>query len=178
MMRVASAMFAALGLWAASARRCDMARLRRGMVADGHEPWEALVLHMLIAALEQGASIPRALQSVGGVCGGAIGMRLVSAAHALHRGARWRDSWPRPDSAVSEGIVALIAAALEPSWEHGDAAVARLAAAIDQMDERDRSSIEQSASRLSVRLLLPIGLCFLPAFVLIGVIPSIVSLTA
>ena len=37
--------------------------------------------------------------------------------------------------------------------------------------------IEQTAGKLTVRLLLPTGLCFLPAFMFIGVIPAIASFT-
>ena len=39
----------------------------------------------------------------------------------------------------------------------------------------ERSRIEQSAAKLSIRLLLPTGLCMLPAFVAIGVIPAVMS---
>ena len=37
------------------------------------------------------------------------------------------------------------------------------------------SAIERNAAKLSVKLLMPTGLCFLPAFVLVGVIPAIAS---
>ena len=43
------------------------------------------------------------------------------------------------------------------------------------MDGSERARIEQRASRLSVRLLLPMGLCLLPAFLLIAVVPTIMS---
>ena len=35
--------------------------------------------------------------------------------------------------------------------------------------------MERAAARLSVRLLMPTGLCFLPAFVIVGVLPAIAS---
>ena len=51
----------------------------------------------------------------------------------------------------------------------------RLETAIEQLDWDERSRIEQSAAKLSIRLLLPTGLCMLPAFVAIGVIPAVMS---
>ena len=51
----------------------------------------------------------------------------------------------------------------------------RLEAAIEQLDWDERARIEQSAAKLSVRLLLPTGLCMLPAFVAIGVVPAVMS---
>lgn len=77
-----------------------------------------------------------------------------------------------------EGISAMlerVAGVLEASWEHGDAPVGCIDAAVEQMDRDERSDIERHAARLSVRLLMPMGLCFLPSFILIGVLPVIVS---
>jgi len=41
-----------------------------------------------------------------------------------------------------------------------------------------RSAAREAAGRLGVRLVLPLGLCFLPAFILIGLVPVILSLAA
>jgi hypothetical protein len=71
--------------------------------------------------------------------------------------------------------MALVHDALADSWAYGSAPMERLEATIAQVDENERSQIEQGASRLSIRLLVPTGLCFLPAFLFIGVIPAIAS---
>lgn len=73
------------------------------------------------------------------------------------------------------GSLAVIRAALEPSWLHGDAPAVRLESALEQLDADERSAIERRAARLSVKLLVPTGLCFLPAFIMVGVIPSMMS---
>ncbi|MCW2777557.1 MAG: hypothetical protein JWN17_1282, partial [Frankiales bacterium] len=52
-------------------------------------------------------------------------------------------------------------------------AVARLAA--DARAEA-RSAAEQRARRAGVLAVAPLGLCFLPAFVLLGVVPVVVGL--
>lgn len=69
----------------------------------------------------------------------------------------------------------LLRDALAESWRYGASPSERLRAAMESLDRDERAAIERHASRLSVRLLAPTGLCFLPAFIVIGVIPSIVS---
>ena len=77
---------------------------------------------------------------------------------------------------IVEGeLCAVVRDAFSSSWSSGSSPVNRLATAIEQLDWDERSRIEQSAAKLSIRLLLPTGLCMLPAFVAIGVIPAVMS---
>lgn len=75
----------------------------------------------------------------------------------------------------SANLFALLEDALESSWTHGVAPAERLRLMAEQIDRDALSAIEREASRLSVRLLMPTGLCFLPAFVAIGVVPAVAS---
>lgn len=159
---------------------CCAIRRRRtvdvGLDEDEAMPWLELTLRMLLVAIESGTSIPRALCVVGQSVSGGVGEGLEDAGHALLRGVSWHDAWVVAcDDAEAGSSLTLIADALRPSWEQGTAPGIRLRAAITQLDAQERSAIEQAASKLSVRLLLPTGLCFLPAFILIGVAPAIVS---
>lgn len=150
--------------------------------------WIMLVLRMLQVALQQGSSIPQTLEVVGESIGSDCGKRMKKAGQALNRGASWEQAWraARPERLTAEHEsderrrrtdkdTALVQAALASSWTHGDAPGVRIEAAIEQLDRDERAAIERNAARLSVRLLMPTGLCFLPAFVLIGVIPAIAS---
>ncbi|MBW3079091.1 hypothetical protein KIH76_07670 [Bifidobacterium sp. 81T8] len=150
---------------------------------------------LLIAAVRQGAAIPRALDAVGGSVGGVTGHGMRKAASSLTRGIAWGDAWLgagsendddrcRPAGSVSgtvppEGatadMLAVLEDSLEPSWNDGVSPVSRLESALDQLDADERTRIEELAGRMTVRLLIPTGLCFLPAFIFIGVIPSIMS---
>lgn len=59
--------------------------------------------------------------------------------------------------------------------------VALLRAEADEVRRRSRAAAAQRAAQLESRLLLPLGLCILPAFVLLGVVPialAILSSTA
>lgn len=144
---------------------------------DDEEPSLTLVLEMIAVAVRQGSSIPRALESVGAVVSGELGRGLTHAGRALNRGADWHGAW----AVLCEGHSRLgpsfrvVSEALEPSWRHGSSPLIRLETAVEQMDKDERSAIEQSAAKLSVRLLVPTGLCFLPAFLFVGVIPAIAS---
>ncbi|PJM72514.1 hypothetical protein CS006_09735 [Bifidobacterium primatium] len=151
-------------------------------------------MEMLAVAIRQGASIPRAMSVIGGVLveregdampdaaasddaeSDGLGSRMLRVAAALNRGAEWDGAWaaPAPDGRYDEAM-RLMKSALEPSWKHGVSPLLRIETTIEQIDLDERRSIEESAARLSVRILVPMGLCFLPAFILIGVIPSIAA---
>lgn len=165
------------------------------LVGDGNgkrriRPAVALVLEMIAVAVRQGASIPRALEVIGEVCsrsggnGGAgndgdghdLGSEMILVARALNRGADWDNAWGVADpDGPDAAALAVIRSALEPSWKHGISPLLRIETTIEQIDREERQRIEEAAAKLSVRVLVPMGLCFLPAFILIGVIPSIVS---
>ncbi|NEG69840.1 type II secretion system F family protein [Bifidobacterium choloepi] len=157
----------------------------------------ALVLELVAVTMRQGASIPAALQSVGDVCGGPVGAAMRHAAHALLAGATWHEAWrpcrrdgigeldksddgeePGADgeaTLAAETTTMLLRDALRSPWEDGCGADIQLDAAAERLDAAERMAIEQRASRLSVRLLMPMGLCFLPAFLLLAIVPAIVS---
>lgn len=147
-----------------------------GRPADaGVRPGETLVLQMLAVALRGGASIPYALESVGVAVGGAQGKVLCSVSAALCRGCAWQDAW----RSAGEGrlpVCDLIGGGLRDAWEHGSSPVQGLELAVRRADREVDHAIREGAAALSVRILLPMGLCFLPAFVAVGVVPTAMSL--
>lgn len=135
-------------------------------------PSATLLLQLIAAVIAQGASIPNALHMIGQSCGGEVGDSLCHAGAALLRGVTWREAWAAVDGAQP---LELIARTLRASWEDGVSPLPQIDAAIEQLDASERATIEQHASKLSVKLLLPMGLCMLPAFLFIAVIPTIMS---
>ncbi|KAB8286933.1 pilus assembly protein [Bifidobacterium ramosum] len=101
-----------------------------------------------------------------------VGAKYCTRGHGAHSGAALHIA---ADDAWRRRVFDMLRHALESSWTRGAPPVTRLEAALDQCDADERSRIEEHAARLSVRLLIPTGLCFLPAFILIGIIPSIAS---
>ncbi|KFI96989.1 hypothetical protein [Bifidobacterium stellenboschense] len=98
---------------------------------------------------------------------------LQAAGYALTRGATWHEAWV--GAGTEDPSLASIRDCLGEAWTHGVSPTARLELAIERYRRDETAAIEQAAAGLSVRLLAPTGLCFLPAFVLIGVLPAIVS---
>lgn len=157
-------------------------RPARALVRPGRRPEPAsspnvaLVLRMLAVAVQQGASLPSALAVIGETMDGEFAASLRAVARMLRHGAVWRDAWiPAVRSDVWGGAMALLRDALEDSWNRGVSPLERIDGVVEQIQLRRRISVERGAAHLSVRLLIPTGLCVLPAFILIGVIPSIGS---
>jgi pilus assembly protein TadC len=132
-----------------------------------------VVLALLDAAVASGAGLPRALSGVGRAIGGDDGRALVDASAALVMGARWETAWSRlPDRMLP------VAACLVATWSSGAAPGPALRTTGDRLLRERRTTAREAAARLGVRLVLPLGLCFLPAFVLIGLVPVLVSVGA
>jgi Flp pilus assembly protein TadB len=122
-------------------------------------------------ALAAGAPVPTALVAVGTAWPGRAGEALVRAARALTLGASWDVAW------AGAGAAALaVAKALEPAWTAGASPVPLLRTAADRLRSRRRAETRAAAGRLGVQLVLPLTLCYLPAFVLVGLVPLVVSL--
>ena len=131
----------------------------------------AVVLDLVGAALSAGAGVPRAIEATGRAVGGAHGRALSSVAAALLLGAPWDTAW-----SAAPARFAPLAAALKPAWTHGAAPREALRVAGQQINQDTEARARTEAARLGVRLVLPLGLCFLPAFVLVGLVPVLLSL--
>ncbi|QAY64930.1 secretion system protein [Xylanimonas allomyrinae] len=159
---------------AATRRRC--ARLGAAPPAardavDGLGIEVTVVLELLGAALGAGAGVPRALQATGDAVGGIDGVALRAVAASLRLGAPWTEAWGGVPPRLE-----VVGHALRPAWEEGAAPGAALRAASDELRRSRRDAARLAAGRLAVRLVLPLGACFLPAFVLVGLVPVLLAL--
>ena len=178
---------AAVGLWSPPSRALlssavettqsgIIGRSDRAECVDAAVPSITVLLEMTAAAIHQGVSIPRAVEAVGRSWGGECGTALVDVAQALHHGAGWRNAWSRACSHPQFGEnMTMLADALESSYRHGTSPLAGIAAVVDQIDRDERRRIEERSAKLGVRMLVPTGLCFLPSFILLGIVPVIAS---
>jgi len=142
--------------------------------AGGDDADPALLLDLVAVALAAGAPVPAALAAVGATWPGRTGLVLARAARALELGAPWDIAWTGADTAGARSL----AGALEPAWTAGASPVALLRTAADQVRARRRERTKVAAGRLGVRLMVPLAVCYLPAFVLVGLVPVIVSLAS
>lgn len=125
----------------------------------------ALVCDLLCVALSAGASLPRACDAVGEVAGPGHGRVLRRASKALHLGASWAEAWG--EHALGE--------ILAPAWSDGADPTPLLQQLARSIRANRSAAAKEAAARLSVQLVIPVGVCLLPAFILVGVVPLLIS---
>jgi pilus assembly protein TadC len=144
---------------------------RRARAGPGRDV--VLLLDLLDMAVTAGAGVPRALEAVGEAVGGADGDRLAGVSVELLLGASWPAAW----AGMPDGLRP-IAECLKAAWVQGAAPGPALRARAGVIRRDRRRAAREAAGRLGVHLVLPLGLCFLPAFVLLGLVPVLVSLAS
>jgi hypothetical protein len=156
------------------------ARLRRAAgrareVARG-SPGEVpapLVLDLVAAVLGAGAPVPATLRLV---AGGLEAYGAGVAPHLLALARRHELALPDPPPYPGPEWVQLLDRTLLLARDAGVPPAALLVSAA--ADERRRRTARRrlAAARLGVRVVLPTGLCLLPAFVLLTVVPMVLAL--
>ncbi|MBB5787595.1 type II secretion system F family protein [Jiangella mangrovi] len=131
-----------------------------------------LAADLLAAALAAGGPPTVAAETVGAAIGGPLGRALVDAAAAASVGVEPGRAW---SDLAADPAVRPLARALTAALTRGTSpspVLTRVAA-----DARDaaRWSGEARARSLGARAAAPLGLCFLPAFVLVGVVPIVAT---
>jgi hypothetical protein len=131
----------------------------------------SVLLELLAAALRTGAGIPRALHATGSAVGGLEGGALAGVADALRLGADWDTAWHGAPDRLGP-----VRRGLRGAWVDGAAPGEALRTTAQELVHERRSAARTAAARLGVQLVLPLGACFLPAFVLIGLVPVLLAL--
>ena len=168
----------ALGLALAVGGPRLLARLESAAVRDERTAAARdlpLALDLLSACLTGGAALPVAVRAVGDALPGPCGRRLGQVAAALDVGSPGAEAWAHLVD-EHDDLSGAAARALTRAGEGGAPvadAVARLAA---ESRELARSRGVEAAERAGVVAVAPLGLCFLPAFVLLGVVPVVAGL--
>ncbi|MFD7510220.1 type II secretion system F family protein, partial [Streptomyces sp. NPDC059853] len=111
--------------------------------------------------------------AVGGSLGGPLGDGLRRAATELRLGGEPAAVWKRFGQLPG---AAGLARRLELAGASGAPAVAAVAAEAAECRGRRRRVAQSTARRAAVLVTGPLGLCFLPAFLLIGVAPVVIGL--
>jgi Flp pilus assembly protein TadB len=143
-------------------------RRRLRLVAD--LPWAA---DLLAAAVEGGAPLDGSVRAVAEAVGGPLGVELRSVAAALALGAPPELAWWGAEASLHPVGRSFVRAAEHgtPPAEH----IARLAE-----DLRTRAQVESAAAlrAAGVHALAPLGACFLPAFLLLAVLPMVAGVAS
>ena len=137
-----------------------------------HEGADAGVLLDLTAALlGAGVGIEAALSRLADTVPGAKPLAQVH--HALSAGAPWEQAVEPVDEHAE---LSVFCEHLSFAYATGAPSASMLRAAAAQARSQRRHSAERRAEELGVKMMLPLGTCFLPAFILLGVIPVVLSM--
>lgn len=133
-----------------------------------------LALELLAACLSGGAPQVEAVRAVATGFPGPCGRRLERVAAALALGSPPEVAW----QALGDGRDAAGAAAraLARAADGGAPVAAAVQRVASDARRREGAAAHQRASRAGVLAVLPLGVCFLPAFVLLGVVPAVLGL--
>lgn len=133
----------------------------------------ALCADLMAACLAAGATPGEAAGAVGDCLGGPLGAALIRAQAELRLGAEPVECWQRLGLLAGAREMARCLARASTTGSAPVAEIARLAA--DIRAAHGRSALAR-ARRAAVLATAPLGVCFLPAFLLVGVAPVVMGL--
>jgi len=149
---------------------------RRGGGQRALTPGDAglpLALDLLSACLRGGATLPEAVSAVAAASPGSVGLRLGRVAASLAVGAP-------PEEAFrvlgDEGAAGSVARTLRRAIEGGTPVAAAMGRVAEEARRTATVAAEKRARAVGTKVLAPLGACFLPAFVLVGVVPAMVAI--
>ena len=162
----------AVGLWRWRRRRPVVGSLSEAdaRLAARQLPLAADLLGACIAA---GAGPVIAAQAVGEALGGPVGDGLARGAAEVRLGGEPATAWRRLAAAPGAGTLARLLERADVTGLPAAAPIARLAA--DARADWTRAATAR-ARRAAVVVAAPVGLCFLPAFIAVGVLPVVIGL--
>ncbi|MGW5880524.1 type II secretion system F family protein [Nocardiopsis terrae] len=151
-------------------------RARRARQGTGRLPITddlPVLIGLIASGIRAGATVPACLCAVSGAARGGLGAELAAVSERLRLGADPLPSWER--SALPEPLVA-VGRDLARAADTGAPVADLLDRHAIDLRRRLRARATARIERLGVLVVAPLGLCFLPAFVLIGVVPMAAEL--
>jgi pilus assembly protein TadC len=142
-------------------------------VAEGLKD-TAMMLELVAAMLDAGSGIGRSLELVAASASATYRDALRPVVAALAIGADWETAWR--SSAVRLHEVLELRDALGFAALTGAPSSAILYAQAARLRRERFRAAEKRAASLGVKLVVPLGLCSLPAFICLGVVPVLLAL--
>lgn len=144
---------------------------RRPRGAGENEAEAPLLLDLTAALLAAGVGIEAGLDRLARTVPGAE--PLAGVHRALTAGASWEQA---TEQVADEPELAQFCEHLSFAYATGAPSTGMLNAAAQRARSERRSQAEAAAEKLGVKMMLPLGSCFLPAFICLGVVPVVASL--
>ena len=132
-----------------------------------------LVADLLAASLAAGATLDRALPVIARALGGPVQVRLDQVQAHVRLGEPAAVAWARVADAPGLGGIARTVAR---SSRSGAPLAGMLASTADDLRAEAAAAALAEVRATSVRAVLPLGLCLLPAFTVLGVLPVVAGL--
>jgi hypothetical protein len=99
------------------------------------------------------------------------GKELQVISKKLKLGNTWSFSWANCSPTLS-----YIESSLEDAWNNGSSPESLIKLKIEQVRKDKLYRAKIAGEQLGVKIVIPLGLCFLPSFIFIGILPVILSL--
>jgi pilus assembly protein TadC len=128
---------------------------------------------LLAVCLAAGVPVGSALAAVGAVVPAPLGPQLTTVAGLYRLGAEPRRAWAEVPAALAG-----LGRVLVRAGESGAAVAPGLRTLAADARAEERTATEAAVRRAGVWILAPLGLCFLPAFVCLGVVPLVLGIAA
>lgn len=160
----------AAGLFVAVRRRepAEVRRRRERMVAD-----LPFAVDLIVACLRAGQPMSAAVETTADAIAGPVGERLSRVGAQMRLGAPPEEAW----AALSgEPALAALARTMIRAAQSGAPVADVLTRLADDARRTARATASAAARRVGVYAVVPLGLCFLPAFVFLGIIPMVAGL--
>ncbi|WP_326814612.1 MULTISPECIES: type II secretion system F family protein [unclassified Streptomyces] len=132
-----------------------------------------LAADLLAACISAGAGPREAAEAVGESLGGPVGERLARTAAEIRLGGEPAVYWGRFGEIPGAGA---LARCLERAGSTGAPAAEPVSRLAEAMRAERSSAAVARAQRAGVLITAPVGLCFLPAFLAVGVAPVVIGL--
>ena len=166
---------AALAWWAASRLLGRLESRADQRTRDLLARQAPAVADLLAATVASGATLERAVAAVVAAIGEPAALRLAQVDAAMRLGADPVEAWRAVGA--DEGLSA-IGDAVRRSMRTGAPLAAVLARIADDLRRARQREVEVAARAAGVRAVAPLAACFLPAFMLLGVVPVVASLAS
>ena len=132
-----------------------------------------VLIGLLASGIRAGATLPACLTAVSGAARGGLGEELAAVSEQLRLGAEPALAWRR--SALPEPLVE-VGRDLARAAETGAPVADLLDRHVADLRRRSKARTTARIERMGVLVVAPLGLCFLPAFILVGVVPMAADL--
>jgi Flp pilus assembly protein TadB len=131
------------------------------------------LVQLLAGALESGSDVGEALRVVCHALAGPASAQLAQIPARLSLGMSPEEAW---QPAVADPLLAPLGRTMVRTHRTGSSVVHEVGRLADELERRSQLRVEERARAVGVKAAIPLTVCLLPSFLLVGVVPLAVGL--